>query len=52
MQIAFRDAVDVSPELASVLEGLLEPLVEERIAASDALSILAGEKVSAGQLVR
>lgn len=44
MVINFRGVVSVSKKLAAVLEGLLEPVVEDRLQAADALSLLAGKQ--------
>lgn len=46
MRINVGAAVDVSPRLAAVLEGLLDPLVEDRLGAQDALDILTGTQAS------
>lgn len=43
LQIDFRDALDVSPKLGDVIEGLLEPLVGDRLSANEALGILEGK---------
>ena len=43
LRIDFQEVVQVGPALAAVLEGLLEPLVEDRISASDALATLNGQ---------
>ena len=45
MVISFKSTVDVSPEMATVLEGLLEPVLEDRITATDALNLLSGKKL-------
>ncbi|EIE21372.1 kinase-like protein [Coccomyxa subellipsoidea C-169] len=43
LRLDFRSSLEVGDALAAVLEGLLEPLVEDRMPASDALKILKGE---------
>ncbi|KAK9834867.1 hypothetical protein WJX81_004804 [Elliptochloris bilobata] len=40
LRLEFRDSVQVSERLAALLEGLLEPLVEERLSAAEALALL------------
>ena len=42
MQIKFKDIIDVSPAMKDLLEGLLEPVVEDRISAKEALALLSG----------
>ncbi|GMH36972.1 hypothetical protein BSKO_04845 [Bryopsis sp. KO-2023] len=44
LRIAFRDSVTVSPDFEDLLEGLLEPLPEDRISARDALQLLKPEE--------
>ena len=46
MRINVAAHVRVSPRLAAVLEGLLDPLVEDRLSAQDALGILTGSQTS------
>jgi hypothetical protein len=43
LRIDFGQQLQVAPDLRAVLEGLLEPLVEERMSAAAALQILRGE---------
>ena len=50
MQSSFRGVVDVSPDLATVLEGLLEPVSEDRMPATEAISILSGQPQTASAL--
>lgn len=45
MVINFKSSLDVSPEMAAVLEGLLEPVLEDRITAADALNLLSGKQI-------
>lgn len=47
LQINFRDVVEVSSELGQVLDGLLEPVIEDRMPAADAMAVLAGQGISA-----
>lgn len=42
MQINFQNSISVSPSITSLLEGLLEPVIEDRISAAEALSLLLG----------
>ncbi len=44
MVISFKKAINVSPQLAAVLEGLLEPVLEDRLTAADALALLSGKQ--------
>lgn len=44
MVISFKDIVKVSPKLSAVLEGLLEPVLEDRLTAADALALLSGKE--------
>ena len=44
MVIRFKEAVKLSPQLSAVLEGLLEPVLEDRLTAADALSLLSGRQ--------
>lgn len=46
MRINVGAAVQVSPRLSAVLEGLLDPLVEDRLGAQEALDILTGTEAS------
>jgi hypothetical protein len=43
MQINFKEVVEVTTEMSTVLEGLLEPLLEDRVTAKDALALLSGK---------
>ncbi|CAK0784475.1 hypothetical protein CVIRNUC_007679 [Coccomyxa viridis] len=43
LRIDFRDVLEVGEQLGAMIEGLLEPLVEDRLSAKDALRILRGE---------
>lgn len=52
MQINFKDVVDVSPQMAAALEGLLEPLLEDRVTAKDALALLSGKANQQTQISR
>ncbi len=52
MQINFKDVVEVSPSMSAVLEGLLEPLLEDRTTAKDALALLSGKATEQTQLSR
>lgn len=44
MVISFKSSMSVSPSLAAVLEGLLEPVLEDRLTAADALALLSGKQ--------
>ena len=46
MRISVGAHVDVTPRLAAVLEGLLDPLVEDRMSAREALDTLTGSQRS------
>jgi len=52
MQINFKDVVEVSPQMSAALEGLLEPLLEDRVTAKDALALLSGKASQQAQLSR
>lgn len=43
LHIDFSGEVSIGRQLASVVDGLLEPLVEDRLTAADALDILSEE---------
>lgn len=43
MQVQFRDALNLDPAMAALLEGLLEPQIEDRISAAEALGLLTGD---------
>ena len=43
MQVKFRDVLNLKPATAALLEGLLEPVIEDRISAADALALLMGD---------
>lgn len=45
MVINFKRVLSVSPKLAAVLEGLLEPVLEDRLTAADAISLLSGKQL-------
>ncbi|KAI8466261.1 MAG: kinase-like domain-containing protein [Monoraphidium minutum] len=43
MRIAYRDRVTVGPQLGELLDGLLEPVAEDRMAAQEAIDIATGK---------
>jgi hypothetical protein len=40
LRVEFEDLIEVGPQLSKLLEGLLEPIIEDRLTASEALALL------------
>lgn len=52
MRLAWRDQLTVGPKLSALLDGLLEPIVEDRLTAAEAVELLTARTDARGQRSR